>query len=615
MTPSCCRLRVILSVAGPLFTSALMPAHADAISNIQKGAPAALPLINGSPSPNIPSQPNSVAPPRPLVVTVPTPSESSCNPFNGCGAPAPVAQHGAPLVQSSPPATTTSSIYKLTPSTPPKPQPTAARNPPSPSAASVKPAPPTAAVGGYTFQTTQYGTVDVYQNGQHISTSTPQNAATAYGYTPSPTTKGATAPALPQKSVATGTVANSGTAPSPASKSSASPTTNSTSTATMSQQAVSTAIPGQQTAAQRAATFAASGLSPAQQAAVIAGVPYYASSSPAPGAATQFSGTAPANAAAGNAAQKTNLGASSSMVPSYGFLTNGSALSTTIQSSATAKSNLGTSPSTVVPMTSSTPATAGISATPTGTTSNTGTIQSHGNNQGMLLGENQGSLGTVTTQSGVMKSIQAPVMTNVSFQASGQSWVNAPLNQAKGTLSFTDRNGNPQTVVSLSNGPQSQEGKLDNPNQCVDLIVNYAQALGLKDIPSTKVIGDGKDVAKNFAANSQGEFHYEKASVTTVPPAIGGVISVDKFVSAEKPPRSDPAGHVGIAQQVTLLDKKGNAVTDPNQASSAQVKLFDQNLGGGERTVNFNKSTNGSWVGSVTIDNTSVPIVGWANPT
>ncbi len=53
----------------------------------------------------------------------------------------------------------------------------------------------------YTFKQTTYGTVQVFQNGQLISTGTPQNAVQRYGYQGSVTSQGQTAPVQQSRSV------------------------------------------------------------------------------------------------------------------------------------------------------------------------------------------------------------------------------------------------------------------------------------------------------------------------------------------------------------------------------------------------------------------------------
>jgi len=171
-----------------------------------------------------------------------------------------------------------------------------------------------------------------------------------------------------------------------------------------------------------------------------------------------------------------------------------------------------------------------------------------------------------------------------------------PAGEIKGQLTLQVADGKEVTLKSYSNG--DQESSLDAPHQSTDLIVHYAQLLGLVGISD---IGEGKDAAKNLAALSGGKFDYVdgQTALQIELPKIGAVISIAGS-------SDNPGGHAGIVQSAKMMADGTFVVT-----------LFDQNWPGSAwKTVTFTNES-GIWKGKMT--NSKAPggfmdVAGWANP-
>lgn len=166
------------------------------------------------------------------------------------------------------------------------------------------------------------------------------------------------------------------------------------------------------------------------------------------------------------------------------------------------------------------------------------------------------------------------------------------------------------SLLAYSNGPN--DGLTDltfAPNQCTQLIVRYAQGLGLANIRTTRDVGDGKDVARNFQAKSGDRFVFHDGAGSPVPPRPGAVISVAATATDGRAWRGNPYGHVGIAQAVQYIGE-----------NEIEVVLFDQNFpvpSGQWKRLRFSRS-GGNWTGTMTNSANGVTqtlrVAGWANP-
>lgn len=184
------------------------------------------------------------------------------------------------------------------------------------------------------------------------------------------------------------------------------------------------------------------------------------------------------------------------------------------------------------------------------------------------------------------------------------------LNSERGRMNINLGAGRAGELIAYSNG--ESDGSTDlafAPNQCTHLIVRYARLLGLPGISGTSDLGDGKDVAFNFAGKSGGRFHYLDGATATEPPAEGAVISVGISDANGQPWRNNPYGHVGIAKRIVNLTRTTMAIT-----------LFDQNFplpSGQWKTIAFTLR-NGVWRGSMSNSVGGVTqnliVAGWANP-
>lgn len=180
----------------------------------------------------------------------------------------------------------------------------------------------------------------------------------------------------------------------------------------------------------------------------------------------------------------------------------------------------------------------------------------------------------------------------------------------RGRLEILARGRGTVPLIAYSNG--KYDGGTDlrlAPHQCTQLIVRYGQGLGLAEVKSTRDIGDGKDVARNFAARSAGRFKYHNGVGSASPPIPGAVISIAAQSVDGAAWSGNPYGHVGIAQTI-------ERVSD----DEFRVVLFDQNypLPTGEwKRLTF-KRENGVWTGAMSNTVRGIRQVlrveGWANP-
>lgn len=159
-------------------------------------------------------------------------------------------------------------------------------------------------------------------------------------------------------------------------------------------------------------------------------------------------------------------------------------------------------------------------------------------------------------------------------------------------------------LYALSNG--QFEGQTDlskSPNQCVDLIRRYGFNLGL--FSSKTALGDGLDVARNFATKSGGKFQYIDGDRASSLPVLGSVVSISNVMASGSKSTSLQYGHVGIVQKVS-----------EQRDGSFIVTLFDQNFpmpSGLWKIVTF-KKVDGGWMGTMTNSGTPIKVAGWSNP-
>jgi hypothetical protein len=168
----------------------------------------------------------------------------------------------------------------------------------------------------------------------------------------------------------------------------------------------------------------------------------------------------------------------------------------------------------------------------------------------------------------------------------------------KGTL-YLQMSGKTVPLDSHYNG--NFEGSFDGKYQCTDLIVIYANELGISKAKTTADIGNGSDAAKNLATLSDGKFTYISAESGSVLPTGGSVVSFGAW-------DGDKAGHVGIVQEIK-----------PINATTTEITLFDQNFPGNNwKKVTFTKQDD-VWKGTMPNhppgkDAMEVTVSGWANP-
>ena len=180
----------------------------------------------------------------------------------------------------------------------------------------------------------------------------------------------------------------------------------------------------------------------------------------------------------------------------------------------------------------------------------------------------------------------------------------------RGRLAIEAQGRSSFTLLAYSNG--TGDGLTDltlAPHQCTQLIVRYAQGLGLANIRTTRDVGDGKDVARNFQAKSGDRFTFQDGAGSSVAPRPGAVISVGATAVDGKPWRGNSYGHVGIAQAVHYVGE--NAI---------EVILFDQNFPLPSvqwKRLSFSRS-GGNWTGTMTNSvngfSQTFRVSGWANP-
>lgn len=207
-----------------------------------------------------------------------------------------------------------------------------------------------------------------------------------------------------------------------------------------------------------------------------------------------------------------------------------------------------------------------------------------------------------------LQSPEAGAPTRSQMQSDGPK--RGVVNSERGRMAIDVGSGLTAPLVAFSNGPNDGSTNLSlAPNQCTHLIVRYAQLLGLSEIEATGDVGDGKDVARNFATKSGGQFRYVGGASATEPPVVGAVVSIGTIDQSGRPWRGNPYGHVGIAMRVASPTPTTKVIT-----------LFDQNFplpSGQWKPVTFTLS-NGVWRGSMSNSvgrvTQNMVVAGWANP-
>lgn len=186
----------------------------------------------------------------------------------------------------------------------------------------------------------------------------------------------------------------------------------------------------------------------------------------------------------------------------------------------------------------------------------------------------------------------------------------AEWNGIRGRLGVEAQTRPSFTLLAYSNGANDGSTVLSlAPHQCTQLIVRYAQGLGLADIVTTRDVGDGKDVAQNFEARSGGRFVFHDGRGSPIPPYPGAVISIAATATDGTPWRNNPYGHVGIAQEAKSIGD-----------DEIEVVLFDQNFplpSGQWKRLRFSR-VGGNWTGTMTNSVSGIAqtlrVAGWANP-
>jgi filamentous hemagglutinin family protein len=179
--------------------------------------------------------------------------------------------------------------------------------------------------------------------------------------------------------------------------------------------------------------------------------------------------------------------------------------------------------------------------------------------------------------------------------------------QATGTLTIEFPEGSKANVTAYSNGSDQGTTAGNEAYQCSALIVRYANQLGITGLSSDySNVKSGYLVAQQLASLSNGKFVYV-TNGSSAAPVVGAVISINGFNTKDAKGNTDPAGHVGIVQHVTV-----------NADGSLTVTLFDQNWPGGNSwsTVTFTKNGN-SYSGTMKDSNAPggvLTVNGWANP-
>jgi CHAP domain len=196
----------------------------------------------------------------------------------------------------------------------------------------------------------------------------------------------------------------------------------------------------------------------------------------------------------------------------------------------------------------------------------------------------------------------------VSFSAPAPTAGKNALNAKKSTASFKiGKETNYRTLVAYGNGTSASMAT--NPRQCVELTKRYAASLGFvkfvggvnsKDLfTGSAVLGNGHQVARNFAKASNGGFSFVANGAAALPKP-GAVVSIDTWKDA-----AGAYGHVGIVLNYTK---------PKSTATSVSVEIFEQNMPiDNWKTVTFTK-VNGKWYGTMRNKTFTPSVVGWANP-
>jgi hypothetical protein len=183
---------------------------------------------------------------------------------------------------------------------------------------------------------------------------------------------------------------------------------------------------------------------------------------------------------------------------------------------------------------------------------------------------------------------------------------NPPYNKLKGTMSFKVNNKSRQLNAYWNTGNRDR--------QCVELIGRYAWQLGFYEFASKALtkddfgksfpaLGNGVDVARNFARFSNGGFTYVYNGAKSLPKA-GAVVSIEKAIAS-------PYGHVGILCNHDEPSKNTTKIL---------VKVFEQNMKTATWSeVEFVKQKDGTWSGKFYIGGKAnggkgYAVMGWANP-
>lgn len=177
------------------------------------------------------------------------------------------------------------------------------------------------------------------------------------------------------------------------------------------------------------------------------------------------------------------------------------------------------------------------------------------------------------------------------------------LNAVKGTATYRlYGQTTTKSLIAYGNGDGT------GVRQCVELVKRYATGLGFpnfvgkinsSNISTGPALGNGYQVAGNFAYESKGSFVFIANGATTLPKP-GAVLSISTWNSA-----AGAYGHVGIVINYTQPS---------STATSATIQLFEQNMPiDSWKTVTFTKSS-GRWYGTMRNTTFYPSVVGWANP-
>ena len=174
--------------------------------------------------------------------------------------------------------------------------------------------------------------------------------------------------------------------------------------------------------------------------------------------------------------------------------------------------------------------------------------------------------------------------------------------KTRGQITVASSGGRSFVLTSYSN---DTEGWTNTVYQCPELIVRYSSALGF----GSGALGNGHEVAKNFASRSGGQFTFQRNGQSSERPFEGAVISISGTDTQGRsfPPPEGQYGHVGIVQTARF------------DLNAGTVTLFDQNWPSAAwKTIGFERR-NGLWYGTMPNNPSGGPsqlvdVAGWANP-